>query len=181
MAKQDEFTRYTIRIPQPLYKAIEEAASSAGRSVNAEVTQRLEFAMSEDIWERKQFIDTLNFKQHILDKQMHMLSQYVIREHGLKQEAQYERALRNAAEEILASLSAAILAEDESPSELSRIAATILKRRGELSAEDLDQALNEMYRRIGDRSNVESEWEDHLSEEEKQWLSESRRWVRPYD
>lgn len=39
MAKRTEYVRYTIRVPEPLYKRIQEAAGE--KSVNAEVVERL--------------------------------------------------------------------------------------------------------------------------------------------
>lgn len=48
MAKQDEYARYTIRIPQDVYRAIEEAASAANRSVNAEIQARLQRSVDEE-------------------------------------------------------------------------------------------------------------------------------------
>jgi hypothetical protein len=41
MAKQDDYVRYTIRVPKEPYAAIEKAAMEAGRSMNAEIVQRL--------------------------------------------------------------------------------------------------------------------------------------------
>lgn len=40
MAKQDDYTRYTVRIPTPLYNRLKEAAGEA--SVNAEIVHRLQ-------------------------------------------------------------------------------------------------------------------------------------------
>ncbi|TDX77743.1 Arc-like DNA binding dprotein [Neorhizobium sp. R1-B] len=45
MAKQDDYARYTIRIPKDVYSALEEAASAANRSVNAEIVERLSYAV----------------------------------------------------------------------------------------------------------------------------------------
>lgn len=40
MAKQDDYVRYTIRLPAPLYNRVREAAGE--KSVNAEIIARLE-------------------------------------------------------------------------------------------------------------------------------------------
>lgn len=40
MAKQDDYVRYTIRLPAPLYEKVREAAGE--KSVNAEIIARLE-------------------------------------------------------------------------------------------------------------------------------------------
>lgn len=40
MAKQDDYTRYTIRIPTPLYERVKAAAGE--KSVNAEIVETLE-------------------------------------------------------------------------------------------------------------------------------------------
>lgn len=45
MAKQDDYTRYTIRIPTPLYERVKAAAGEA--SVNAEIAATLERAYPE--------------------------------------------------------------------------------------------------------------------------------------
>ncbi|UFS66564.1 hypothetical protein LO749_18845 [Paracoccus denitrificans] len=42
MAKQDDYTRYTIRIPTPLYERVKAAAGE--KSVNAEIVEALEQA-----------------------------------------------------------------------------------------------------------------------------------------
>jgi hypothetical protein len=42
MAKQDDFIRYTIRVPADLYRLVEMAAFEANRSNNAEIIARLE-------------------------------------------------------------------------------------------------------------------------------------------
>lgn len=46
MAKQDEFVRYTVRLPRELYERIQAAAGNA--SVNAEVIKRLEAAFAHE-------------------------------------------------------------------------------------------------------------------------------------
>lgn len=45
MAKQDDYTRYTIRIPTPLYERVKDAAGE--KSVNAEIVATLEEAYPE--------------------------------------------------------------------------------------------------------------------------------------
>ena len=47
MAKQDSYTRYTIRVPSELYARIQSMADSAGRSMNAEIVNRLERSIAE--------------------------------------------------------------------------------------------------------------------------------------
>lgn len=46
MAKQDDYTRYTIRIPTPLYEQIKAAAGE--KSVNAEIIERLQNSATLD-------------------------------------------------------------------------------------------------------------------------------------
>ncbi|HEV2518015.1 MAG TPA: hypothetical protein VGV07_22380 [Devosia sp.] len=46
MAKQDEYTRYTIRVPSKLYERLQSAAGDA--SVNAEIIRRLELSFQLD-------------------------------------------------------------------------------------------------------------------------------------
>ena len=45
MAKQDDFVRYTIRVPAPLYERLKDAAGV--KSVNAEIVARLENSFRE--------------------------------------------------------------------------------------------------------------------------------------
>lgn len=45
MAKQDDYTRYTIRVPREAYAHLETAAREAGRSINAEIVDRLTYAI----------------------------------------------------------------------------------------------------------------------------------------
>lgn len=54
MAKQDDYSRYTIRVPQHLYAALDEAASASNRSINAEIVERLAFAVEHppEHWEK---------------------------------------------------------------------------------------------------------------------------------
>ncbi|MFB9952451.1 Arc family DNA-binding protein [Rhizobium puerariae] len=47
MAKQDDYARYTIRVPQETYSLIEKAAAEANRSVNAEIVSRLETSLTD--------------------------------------------------------------------------------------------------------------------------------------
>lgn len=49
MAKQDDFVRYTIRVPEELYKRVAESAEGGGRSVNAEIIARLEASFDEQV------------------------------------------------------------------------------------------------------------------------------------
>lgn len=43
MAKQDDYSRYTIRVPAALYKQLQDAAGD--KSLNAEIIERLERSM----------------------------------------------------------------------------------------------------------------------------------------
>jgi hypothetical protein len=46
MAKQDDYARYTIRVPADLYQRLQEAAGEA--SINAEIIRRLELSFQLD-------------------------------------------------------------------------------------------------------------------------------------
>lgn len=48
MAKQDNYVRYTIRVPQETYSQLEKAAAGANRSANAEIVSRLERSVEFD-------------------------------------------------------------------------------------------------------------------------------------
>ncbi len=48
MAKQDDYTRYTIRIPTPLYERVKSAAGE--KSVNAEIVATLEEKYPAPLW-----------------------------------------------------------------------------------------------------------------------------------
>lgn len=41
MAKQDDYIRYTIRVPQETYNLVTSAAEESGRSINGEIVARL--------------------------------------------------------------------------------------------------------------------------------------------
>jgi len=47
MAKQDDYMRYTIRVPQELYDHMQTAANNSGRSINAEIIARLEDSLNK--------------------------------------------------------------------------------------------------------------------------------------
>lgn len=46
MAKQDDYIRYTIRVPSALYDAVQKAAGD--KSINAEIIEKLEASLSEN-------------------------------------------------------------------------------------------------------------------------------------
>lgn len=52
MAKQDDYARYTIRVPKDIYSAIEAAAQDGGRSVNAEIINRLALTIDDGPFEK---------------------------------------------------------------------------------------------------------------------------------
>lgn len=179
MAKQDDFARYTIRIPASLYAKIEAAAEAAERSINAEIMQRLELAMSENIWERQKFIDTLNFKQHIIDKQIHILNEALSEKNKYKDLLNSERAIRDLQATMLRLVCLTAYQHSSSPPELKQIAAETLRQLPPLNNEadhdyDLDRAL-------GDRDDIDENWEDSLSEEDRKRLAESRQWRKDYE
>lgn len=45
MAKQDDYVRYTIRVPREVFEPIEAAAHASGRSANSEIVERLKFSI----------------------------------------------------------------------------------------------------------------------------------------
>ncbi|TPW26041.1 Arc family DNA-binding protein [Pararhizobium mangrovi] len=49
MAKQDDYVRYTIRVPADLYERVSKAAEGSSRSVNAEINERLESSFTGGI------------------------------------------------------------------------------------------------------------------------------------
>lgn len=48
MAKQDEYVRYTIRVPADIYEHVSNRAEENGRSVNAEIVYRLQTTIDMD-------------------------------------------------------------------------------------------------------------------------------------
>lgn len=46
MAKQDDYVRYTVRLPADLYQRIQNAAGD--KSVNAEIIHRLELSLTDE-------------------------------------------------------------------------------------------------------------------------------------
>lgn len=78
MAKQDDYTRYTVRIPTPLYERIKDAAGEA--SVNAEIVATLEKAYPPktiDVRELSDFLESLigitapdgdaDYREHVME------------------------------------------------------------------------------------------------------------------
>lgn len=60
MARQDDFVRYTIRVPAPLYEQLQ--ASAGAKSVNAEIVRRLErsFELDDDTITMQERIDAMD-------------------------------------------------------------------------------------------------------------------------
>lgn len=58
MAKQDDYTRYTIRIPTPLYERVKTAAGE--KSVNAEIVATLEEAYPAETELAQQLIELMS-------------------------------------------------------------------------------------------------------------------------
>lgn len=65
MAKQDDYTRYTIRIPTPLYDRVKEAAGE--KSVNAEIVATLEEKYPTDIFDFGTLIAETSLKLNATD------------------------------------------------------------------------------------------------------------------
>lgn len=177
MAKQDDYARYTIRVPAHLYASIEKAAQETERSVNAEIIQRLELAMSEDLWERQKFVDTLKFKQHIIDKQLHMLSEHLAKKALVEQMLVAEKSARAAEEMILQIFCLATIKHPETPPDLRDMAASILEQLKESPSDDVQEKWD-LIAAIGDTDDVPPNWEENLSEDDKATLAEARKWVR---
>lgn len=52
MAKQDDYARYTVRLPAELYKRVQAHAEANERSANAEIISLLDVALWEADWAR---------------------------------------------------------------------------------------------------------------------------------
>ncbi|ACM35621.1 MULTISPECIES: Arc family DNA-binding protein [Rhizobium/Agrobacterium group] len=59
MAKQDDYVRYTIRIPRWIYTLVENSAGEHTRSINAEIIENLTYAHSDEAKRDKDLIDEL--------------------------------------------------------------------------------------------------------------------------
>lgn len=75
MAKQEDYVRYTIRVPKELYAAIERSAAEANRSINAEVIENLTFAQYDDIGDRAELLLRIRDKEIELKTQVRDLSE----------------------------------------------------------------------------------------------------------
>ncbi|MGO7506086.1 Arc family DNA-binding protein [Rhizobium johnstonii] len=174
--------KYIVRMPDGMRERIRSEAEKSGRSMNAEIIQRLEFALTEDLWERERFVNLLNLKQHTIDKMMHMLYENIGKQRALDDQAKYERSLRQASQQSLLLLCAAITSNDGAPPELVELARTVLKidtSPETLDTEEEDKA--ELRKRVGDRDYAAADWEEKLSAEEREILRESRQFSKPIE
>lgn len=177
-AKQAQFN---LRLPDGMRERIAEKADSSGRSMNSEIVALLAFALEENIWERQKFIDTLNFKQHIIDKQMHILFAEIGEKQSLKDAVVYERALRSSVENTLSALCQAVLSsglDDETKNVASRIMAS---DRTTPTFHDNEAMKSEVVRKVGDSDDIDADWETKLSAEDAAKLAESRQWGKDYE
>ncbi|WP_421590932.1 Arc family DNA-binding protein [Shinella sp. M27] len=71
MAKQDDFARYTIRIPADLYSAIEKTAEEQNRSLNSEITARLN--LSFGYYEAIKKIEFLQNENNKLNREIELM------------------------------------------------------------------------------------------------------------
>jgi predicted nuclease with TOPRIM domain len=51
MAEQDDYIKTALRLPRMLHHDVQNAAESAGRSMNAEIIERLEYSMPREQYE----------------------------------------------------------------------------------------------------------------------------------
>lgn len=177
-AKQAQFN---LRLPSGMRERIAEKADSSGRSMNSEIVALLAFALEENIWERQKFIDTLNFKQHVIDKQMHILFAEAGEKQALKDAVTYERALRSSVENTLAALCRAVLTsslDDETKAVADRILSSDLSSP---APHDREALKYEVSRKVGDLNDIEADWETTLSEDDAEKLAESRKWGKGYE
>lgn len=64
MAKQDDYVRYTIRVPKEVFDPLEKAAEAANRSANAEIIARLEFSVEHPKEEFERLVRKLDSLQN---------------------------------------------------------------------------------------------------------------------
>ncbi len=73
MAKQDDYVRYTIRVPGKLYSRLQEVADEHKRSVNAEIIDRLSSLLLDEAYsagtETSETLKTLLTASDMLAKQ----------------------------------------------------------------------------------------------------------------
>lgn len=175
-----ESDKFMLRFPEGMRDRLKDEAAKSGRSMNAEIVQRLELALTEDLWERERFVNLLNYKQHTIEKMMHMLSDDIGRQRAFQNEAKYERALRTATQQTLFALCQAIVDNKDAPDALTALAQQIAGNQAVPDIEDIaHDDRQDLARQIQDRDNVEAGWEDRLPESDKEILKESRRWSAP--
>ncbi|MBB3944756.1 hypothetical protein GGQ73_000681 [Rhizobium skierniewicense] len=168
---------FGLRLLPELKDKIAKAASENNRSMNAEIVARLTLTLEETIWERQKFIDTLNFKQHMLEKAGHMLFRNIAEMRALKNNLEYETALRISQSNTVAALCHAIL-DSDAEGRLKETADFVLSAAiNPDTVTDMD-ALQEMLdRELGDSDDVPADWEDSLSDEDKKNLNEAKMFV----
>ncbi|WP_312621712.1 Arc family DNA-binding protein [Agrobacterium pusense] len=173
--------QFNLRFPEGMRDRIAVEADKAGRSMNAEIITRLSFTLEDNIWERQKFIDTLNFKQHMLEKTGHMLFRNIAEMRAMKNEVEHERALRISQSNTIAALCNAILAADVDE-KLKETANFVLSAAiNPETHTDMDALQEELDRQIGDTEDVPPNWKEQLSDEDAENLSESRKWVKDFE
>lgn len=86
MAKQDDYVRYTIRVPKEVFGPLEDAAHDANRSANAEIIERLAFSIANP----PKMIEKLKRDFNALDDEINVM------EGDLKEQAENIRNLLSA-------------------------------------------------------------------------------------
>jgi uncharacterized protein YfeS len=169
--------QFNLRFPEGMRDRIALEADKAGRSMNAEIITRLSFTLEDNIWERQKFIDTLNFKQHMIEKTGHMLFRNIAEMRAMKNELEYERALRISQSNTVAALCNAILVADVDE-KLKETANFVLSAAINPETDtDMTALQEELDRKIGDTEDVPSNWEESLSEEDAKNLSDAKLFV----
>jgi translation elongation factor EF-G len=128
MAKQDDYVRYTIRVPRHVYSAIEAAADVANRSANAEIVERLTSAVDSSRPERSQLETRIAEQDKAIEELQRLLEGVSIRAEEWKAlwEAQYKN--KNDVVGLLRSVCHQILAYGDSvPANLSEFAENMLE------------------------------------------------------
>lgn len=147
----DNVDKLLLRFPEGMRDRIKEAAEKSGRSMNAEVVTRLEFALEHDIWEREKFIRLLDKKQAVLDSAFMHLAKQLQATNSYKNLFAYEKALRLKQAGLLETLCAAIdAASPDLPPSLVELSSKIQASNIDIELAPVEVDHNQIARNLGD-------------------------------
>ncbi|WP_428414500.1 Arc family DNA-binding protein [Pararhizobium sp.] len=179
----DDVDKLLLRFPEGMRDQLKEEAEKVGRSMNAEIITRLKLTLQEEIWEREKFIRLLDLKQHIIDKTLHMVIAETEKARRHKTQILYEQTLRRTLSALVISLATAILQDKSASPNLHEAALESMAKIDASEVDDLQDLDEEAIRQIiGDTDHPPpANWEEGLSEQDREAIKERRYWVKDYD